>query len=889
MLFVKEHLGDCEIHRRIDAPLEPLVTVILPTYRRNKSGLLARAIRSVLGQTWTDYELIVMDDGSSDGTAAFLSDCLRADPRVVHVRHEDNCGLPALRVNEGITLARGRYVAFQFDDDEWRPEALARLVEGALASTEPSVVVGQALLHWQGTTTCLPGEPICYERLFRANYIANNAVLVPRALFDRYGMYDCHIGMRRLCDFDLWLRLLRAVPFVAIEGIVSDCHTAQPGSLELTVPNDLQLFRFLHDIPRDHLLTPAAWELYQIDAFEIGGVRLPPTYRRRFYEEQLVPYYLKFRHRFPTLLDKPMQDAERVIKDVVLVDFGRGMASTKESLLRHDQRAMSVGSYKLHRRHGRQIQPESLMRNADFVLLPISGGHEAVDVGQSLGAHPWACLVDEDLTHVGVDLTAASRILEDADAAWVIEGGPVSSALMYSRRIIPLPESPDASPTDWHGYEAAWRATEFHARTRAHRGPDGRPCVAYLFPSVSDAGDAAPLWRWLRVAIRYGIRPLAVFPEESRDTSTALAACEALLRLGVPAVFAPLTVLDDSTAGGPAASDDEVGVLRPILENCGAVLAHSAGLILGISRACRSLGIAHIASPGASRTGVGHGLDSWAGHCDLVLADGLPAARGWGRRFGTDWIRTAPILHDELLADTVCRAPRQDNGVRPHGEVTILMVDEGHGQESWRAVVAVLSALAREGHPVHLDYYSDAKPDPADPAFALKRATSDGTTDVVRWKGRRHDAANMLDRVDILLCGPEPVNMPAILAEAMAAGVLVVACPTGAIPELIVDGATGLLCQGMSAVDLLDGLRRALTLDAAERAAILERARRTARSEFRAGRGACLLFDGYLRALVMAQSVLTPVKLEAAGASGVVPLGPDPQPPALNAHLGNLR
>jgi len=106
MIRAGDFLGDQSVRRREGAPESPAVSVILPTYRRREGSLLERAIRSVLGQTFGDLELIVVVDGSNDG-----SDLIRSlqteDPRLVHVRHEANCGLPALRVDEGIELARG--------------------------------------------------------------------------------------------------------------------------------------------------------------------------------------------------------------------------------------------------------------------------------------------------------------------------------------------------------------------------------------------------------------------------------------------------------------------------------------------------------------------------------------------------------------------------------------------------------------------------------------------------------------------------------------------------------------------------------------------------------------------------------------------------------------
>lgn len=99
----------------------PVVTVVIPTY--NRAALLPRAIASVLRQTYRHFELIVVDDGSTDATEGVVRSI--ADPRVRYLRHERNKGLPAAR-NSGIRAARGDYIAFLDDDDEWRPAKLEK-------------------------------------------------------------------------------------------------------------------------------------------------------------------------------------------------------------------------------------------------------------------------------------------------------------------------------------------------------------------------------------------------------------------------------------------------------------------------------------------------------------------------------------------------------------------------------------------------------------------------------------------------------------------------------------------------------------------------------------------------------------------------------------------
>lgn len=99
----------------------PSVSVVLCTY--NRGAQLERAIRSVLAQTLADFELIVVDDGSTDGTADVVLPLARRDARIIYMRHA-NRGLPEAR-NAGIRLSRGTWVTFIDSDDEYAPDHLS--------------------------------------------------------------------------------------------------------------------------------------------------------------------------------------------------------------------------------------------------------------------------------------------------------------------------------------------------------------------------------------------------------------------------------------------------------------------------------------------------------------------------------------------------------------------------------------------------------------------------------------------------------------------------------------------------------------------------------------------------------------------------------------------
>jgi len=97
------------------------VSIVIPTY--NRAGLLSRTIQSVLNQTYQDFEIIIVDDGSTDKTEEVVKSF--NSKKIFYNRHEENKGANAAR-NTGIKASRGEYIAFQDSGDEWLPQKLER-------------------------------------------------------------------------------------------------------------------------------------------------------------------------------------------------------------------------------------------------------------------------------------------------------------------------------------------------------------------------------------------------------------------------------------------------------------------------------------------------------------------------------------------------------------------------------------------------------------------------------------------------------------------------------------------------------------------------------------------------------------------------------------------
>jgi len=244
---------DRTIHVRPNAPMSPAVSVVLATCNRADGGL-QRAVDSVLGQTAADFELIVVDDGSNDGTADLLADYQKNDPRVVIHRFGKSSGLQALRIDQGALSAKGRHIAYQFEDCGWTPDSLAVRLDAVNSIAEPTVVYALAEAHVAqpdgSLAPLIVGGPFNYALLRNGNFLAANTVLHPKVMFDRCGLFDPHVLARRWFEYDLWLRFGRRYPFHFVDRVVSTLRVDKPGDLDWTGPQELTRCRKYVEIER---------------------------------------------------------------------------------------------------------------------------------------------------------------------------------------------------------------------------------------------------------------------------------------------------------------------------------------------------------------------------------------------------------------------------------------------------------------------------------------------------------------------------------------------------------------------------------------------------------------------------------------------------------------
>jgi len=173
----------------------------------------------VLNQTYQDFEIIVVDDASTDNTEEVVKSF--NDPRIHYVRHDQNRGGSAAR-NTGIKMALGEYIAFQDSDDEWLPKKLEKQMRVFENVPVEVGVVYTGFWRIEGDKkTYIPSSEVTqkegyiHEELLKGNFVTTQATIVKRECFKKAGMFDQHLP--RFQDWELFIRISKYYKFKCID------------------------------------------------------------------------------------------------------------------------------------------------------------------------------------------------------------------------------------------------------------------------------------------------------------------------------------------------------------------------------------------------------------------------------------------------------------------------------------------------------------------------------------------------------------------------------------------------------------------------------------------------------------------------------------------------
>ena len=239
----------------------PLVSVIIPAY--DVSEFIGEALDSVLAQTFTDYEIIVINDGSPDTEA--LERALKPYmSRIVYLKQE-NRGVSAAR-NSGIKAARGSLIAFLDGDDTWLPNYLAVQVARIQADPTIDVLYPNVIMFGDPSeageefmTICPSNGEVTFERLLLQECNVSNCSIARRETIVRAGLFD--ESLRSVEDFDLWLRVIKQGSRIAYHRDVLARYRRRTGSLTADpIWLSKHILRVLEKVRETMRLTPSELE-----------------------------------------------------------------------------------------------------------------------------------------------------------------------------------------------------------------------------------------------------------------------------------------------------------------------------------------------------------------------------------------------------------------------------------------------------------------------------------------------------------------------------------------------------------------------------------------------------------------------------------------------------
>ena len=190
-----------------DSLKQPLISIVMPVYNAEK--FLSQSIESVLKQTYTNFELIIIDDYSTDNSAKIIKELLKSDRRIKLVSNEQNCGVAYTR-NRGIEYANGDWVAFIDSDDMWQKDKLKKQVELLnYFDNEPILIyTGSSFIDENNKPykfIMQVPKTVTYKELLKQNIISCSSTLVKKQALSNVKMqYD---NMHE--DFLTWLKILK--------------------------------------------------------------------------------------------------------------------------------------------------------------------------------------------------------------------------------------------------------------------------------------------------------------------------------------------------------------------------------------------------------------------------------------------------------------------------------------------------------------------------------------------------------------------------------------------------------------------------------------------------------------------------------------------------------
>jgi teichuronic acid biosynthesis glycosyltransferase TuaG len=253
--------------------MQPSVSIITPTY--NSAKFIADTIRSVQAQTFADWELLLIDDCSSDDTISVIKPFL-TDDRIKLTRLETNSGAGIAR-DTGLKGAKGRYIAFLDADDLWLPEKLQKQLDFMKSSREPFTFSFYECIDEAGNRLGKKIEAprhLSYKQLFFCNFVGNLTGIYDSAHFGKIGISS----IRKRQDWIMWLEILKQIKTANPVPETLALYRVRTDSISAS---KLKLLRYNYKVYRIHHRLNVLFSLACMSIFLFMQILIKPRYAKK--------------------------------------------------------------------------------------------------------------------------------------------------------------------------------------------------------------------------------------------------------------------------------------------------------------------------------------------------------------------------------------------------------------------------------------------------------------------------------------------------------------------------------------------------------------------------------------------------------------------------------
>jgi glycosyltransferase involved in cell wall biosynthesis len=264
----------------------PLVSIVLANL--NGAQFLGEALESVIAQSFSNWELIAIDSGSTDGSPDLLQSWAHADPRIRPLLLKELLNYPAA-INEGLRMSRGAYIARLESDDIWLKHKLERQIQllKALESSNIGVCGSDAMLmNSEGEIVGCKRFPrtheACIAAIWYRNPLCHSAIVARREIFETVGEYDESKFLVE--DLDLWFRVMRFWRFANIPEPLMQYRVWQGSLTDQKMREIARLTRKLRREAKEQHGVRFSWKAWVVYLLSYGAGIIPPQWVRHGFQ-----------------------------------------------------------------------------------------------------------------------------------------------------------------------------------------------------------------------------------------------------------------------------------------------------------------------------------------------------------------------------------------------------------------------------------------------------------------------------------------------------------------------------------------------------------------------------------------------------------------------------